>query len=202
MTQNSIVSIYSEATPNPDTMKFVLNRLLFAHQSADFPTEEEAAIASPLAAALFHNFPYVNGVFIMNNFLTITKKTEQEWFELIPDLREFIRNYIANGGEIVDESLLQEKLAANSSAGANAIHENDDEVVRKIKEIIAKYVQPAVEMDGGTIVYRDFVAGVVTLGMQGSCSGCPSSTITLKSGIEGLLKRMVPEVSSVEAEAM
>ena len=101
-----------------------------------------------------------------------------------------------------DEQLLHENLSENSSIGANAIGENDSEVVIKIKELLAKYVQPAVEMDGGTIVFRDFQDGIVTLGMQGSCSGCPSSTVTLKSGIEGLMKRMIPEVQSVEAEAL
>ena len=202
MSTQAIVSIYTEATPNPDTMKFVLNRMLFPQKSADFPTLEEARMASPLAATIFENFDFVNGVFIMNNFVTVTKKTDLEWFEIIPDLREFIRNYISNGGEIIDEQLLHENLSENSSIGANAIGENDSEVVIKIKELLAKYVQPAFEMDGGTIVFRDFQDGIVTLGMQGSCSGCPSSTVTLKSGIEGLMKRMIPEVQSVEAEAL
>lgn len=202
MSTQPVLSIYTEATPNPATMKFVVNKMLFAHKSADFPTAEEAQAASPLAAALFAQFGYVNGVFIMNNFITINKNTDLEWFEVIPELREFVRNYLSAGGEIIDEQLLHETLLETPGAATNMVQEGDSEVVVKIKELLAKYVQPAVETDGGTIVFRDFQDGVVTLGMQGSCSGCPSSTVTLKSGIEGLMKRMIPEVQSVEAEAL
>lgn len=198
-----IVSIYTEQTPNPETMKFVLNKMLFAHNSADFPSPDDARAISPFATALFDEFPYINGVFVMNNFVTVTKKAEHDWLEITGDLREFIRGYVTNGGEIIDQVAWSERVSSAVSENAgNLILGDDTEVVKKIKEMLTRYVQPAVEMDGGTIVFRKFDEGVLTLGMQGSCSGCPSSTVTLKAGIEGLLKRMVPEVQSVEAEMM
>jgi Fe-S cluster biogenesis protein NfuA len=201
-TPTRLVSIYTEATPNPETMKFVLNKMLYAQNSADFPNREAAEEASPLAIALYNEFDFVNGVFIMNNFVTVTKKPDCEWYEIVGEVREFIRGYISNGGEIVNEAAMQSRHAETAGGDPNAINADDDEVVAKIKEMLTRYVQPAVEMDGGTIVFRSYKDGLVTLGMQGSCSGCPSSTVTLKSGIEGLLKRMVPQVQSVEAEAI
>lgn len=197
-----VVSIYSEATPNPETMKFVMNRMLFPKSSVDFPKAEDAQGASPLAMALFEKFDYVTGVFIMNNFVTVTKTPEAEWFEITPTLREFIRQYVADGHAIVDEEGIQKLLDAQPNGDPNRVYEDDPEVVKKIKAMLTKYVQPAVEMDGGAIVFRDYKEGIVTLGMQGACSGCPSSSVTLQQGIEGLLKRMVPEVQGVVSEAM
>lgn len=198
-----LVSIYTEATPNPETMKFVLNKMLFSQKSADFPAAERARDLSPLATALFEQFSYVGGVFIMNNFVTVTKKNNIDWYEIVAELREFIRNYVSNGGEIIDEAAWQTLMSESADQiDPNFIHENDSQVIQTIKGVLTKYVQPAVEMDGGTIVFRDFREGVLTLGMQGACSGCPSSTVTLKAGIEGLMKRMVPEVVSVEAEML
>ncbi len=202
-TTNKIVSIYTEATPNPATMKFVVNQMLLPQNSVDFPKPEAAKDISPLAEALFNAFDYVSGVFIMNNFVTITKAGEEpDWFEIAPKLREFIRNYVSEGKQVVNTDALKAMVAANPDANPNEVSANDSEIVAKIKELLTKYVQPAVEMDGGAIVFRSFNNGVLTLGMQGSCSGCPSSTITLKAGIEGLLKRMVPAVESVEAEML
>jgi len=202
-TVTKVVSIYTEATPNPATMKFVLNYMLLPQNSADFPTPESAKGIAPLAEALFDNFDYVSGVFIMNNFVTVTKKGDEiDWFDIVAPLRDFIRNYVSGGGEIVNATALQTKFSADSDANPNAITDDDTEVVKKIKDLLVKYVQPAVEMDGGAIVFRSFTNGVLTLGMQGSCSGCPSSTITLKAGIEGMLKRMIPDVKSVEAEML
>jgi len=210
-TVTKVVSIYTEATPNPATMKFVVNYMLLPQNSADFPTPESAKGIAPLAEALFSNFDYVSGVFIMNNFVTVTKKSDSiDWFDIVAPLRDFIRTYISEGGEIVNAAALQTKFAADPDANPNAITEDDSEVVIKIKDLLVKYVQPAVEMDGGAIVFRSFsngvltlgINGVLTLGMQGSCSGCPSSTITLKAGIEGMLKRMIPDVKAVEAEML
>lgn len=202
-TTNKIVSIYTEATPNPATMKFVVNQMLLPQNSVDFPKPEAAKDISPLAEALFNAFNYVSGVFIMNNFVTITKTgDDNDWFEIAPQLREFIRNYVSEGKQVVNTDALKAMVAANPDANPNEVSANDSEIVAKIKELLTKYVQPAVEMDGGAIVFRSFNNGVLTLGMQGSCSGCPSSTITLKAGIEGLLKRMVPAVESVEAEML
>ncbi|MGB0839352.1 MAG: NifU family protein [Chitinophagales bacterium] len=197
-----IVSSYTEATPNPETMKFVLNRMLYAQNSADFPSRSDAEGASDLATALFDTYDFVKGVFIMNNFVTITKTPEAEWFEVVPEIREYIRSYVAAEKSIIDVAVLQERVQNSTQHISNQIRENDPEMVQKIKELLTKYVQPAVEMDGGSIVFRSYKDGIVRLGMQGACSGCPSSTVTLKSGIEGLLKRMIPEVQGVEAEML
>ena len=197
-----VVSIYTEATPNPESMKFVLNRMLFAQNSADFRTAEDAVGISPLATALFENFESVQGVFIMNNFVTVTKAIQKDWIEMIPALREFIRAYVGDEKPIIDADAINDYMDNHSGGDPNRIAEDDPETVKKIKEMLTKYVQPAVEGDGGSIVFRSYQEGIVTLGMQGSCSGCPSSSITLKSGIEGLLKRMVPEVQEVVAEAL
>ena len=184
---NQVITIYSEATPNPETMKFVLNKMILPNDSADYPNKEEAA-KSPLATKLF-GFPFVKGVFIMNNFVTVTKDTTYEWFDIIPTLKEDVKQFIESGAEIISH---QEVLSS----------EEETEVVSKIKQLLDDHVKPAVEMDGGAISFKSFDDGVVTVVLKGSCSGCPSSTLTLKAGIEGLLKRMVPEVTEVVAESV
>lgn len=184
----NMITIYSEATPNPDTMKFVLNRLILPNDTADFP-DAASASDSPLASELFNNFDYVRGVFIMNNFVTITKVDHADWYELIPAMKEFIKKYVEDEKAIINVRV------------DGLTEEEDSEVVRKIKELLDTHVKPAVEMDGGAISFKSFDHGIVTVSLKGSCSGCPSSTITLKAGIEGLLKRMVPEVSEVIADA-
>lgn len=186
-TKKELVNIYAEATPNPETMKFVANRMILNNDSADFQTRE-AALKSPLATELFQ-LPYVNAVFIMNNFITISKLSTYEWPDIMHDLREFVKNYLEAGKEIL----------AKREAGLN--EEEENEIVKKIKDLLDTHVKPAVEMDGGMISFKSFDEGVVKVVLKGSCSGCPSSTITLKAGIENLLKRMVPEVEAVEAEA-
>jgi len=186
-TSNSFVTIYTEATPNPETMKFVANKMILALDSADFPTKESAAEVSPLASKLFE-FNFVNGVFIMNNFITVTRKPDIAWDEVTPILREYIKAWLDEGRPVVIKT-------------ESVYDENDSEPVKKIKELLDNHVKPAVEMDGGMISFKSFENGIVTVVMKGSCSGCPSSTITLKSGIENLLKRMVPEVIEVVAEA-
>lgn len=191
-TTKAPASVYTEMTPNPETMKFVADRMLFANNSVDFQ-DIESAKHSPVAIELF-GFPFVKGVFIMNNFITLTKTAETDWYEVIPSLKEFIKNYIEESKAIFD--------AEFKSESANAAKMDDDAVVAKVKEMLENYVKPAVEMDGGAIQFKSFDKGVVTLMLQGSCSGCPSSVITLKSGIEGLLKRMVPEVTEVVAESV
>ena len=138
---------------------------------------------------------FVNGVFIAINFVTITKKAEYEWFEISPELKDAIRKFLLSGQKPVDDVLLPKDVQQ-----APAVTEDSDPET-KIKELLDKYVKPAVQGDGGHIEFKSFDKGIVTLALQGSCSSCPSSTITLKSGIEGLLKRMVPEVEEVVAEA-
>ena len=190
---NRMISIYTEMTPNPESMKFVLNEMLLSGNSVEF-ADLESAKESPLATELF-GFPFIRGVFIMNNFVTLTKQTDIDWYDVIPSLRDFIKKYIESGSPVFTENF---KAVTNNTVDA----ENDDSIVTRIKEMLENYVKPAVEMDGGYIQFKDFKEGTVSLILQGSCSGCPSSMVTLKSGIEGLLKRMVPEVKEVVAEAM
>ncbi len=192
-TGNTIVSIYTEMTPNPETMKFVANKLLYPGKSIDIPDEASAA-PSPLAKELFA-FPFIRSVFIASNFVTLTKTSDTQWDEVIPAVRDFLKQYLEEGKVVVNEDQVPEKKAANT------INEDDSDIVKRIKELLENYVKPAVEMDGGAIGFKGYEDGVVTLMMQGSCSGCPSSMITLKSGIEGMMKRMIPEVKEVVAEA-
>ncbi|WP_026461625.1 NifU family protein [Adhaeribacter aquaticus] len=194
------VSVYAEANPNPESMKFVLSTSLVAEGvSVDYPNLESAA-NSPLAQELF-NFDYVSRVFIASNFVTVTKNTDIQWVQLIPELRSFIKSYVEAGGPI----FLQDPVAEHVQATSNATAElsGDDAVIsQKVIDLLENYVRPAVEQDGGNITFKSYNQGVVTVNLQGSCSGCPSATVTLKSGIENLLKRMVPEVTEVVAEGV
>jgi Fe-S cluster biogenesis protein NfuA len=194
-TGNPIISIYTEMTPNPETMKFVANKLLYPGKSIDFP-EAESAGASPLASELF-GFPFIRAVFIASNFVTLTKTAETEWSDVIPPIREFLKEYLEEGKPVVNE----EEVAARKPESSNEAAADDSDVVKRIKELLDNYVRPAVEMDGGAIQFKSYDEGIVNLMLQGSCSGCPSSMITLKAGIEGMMKRMIPEVKEVVAEA-
>ena len=194
-TGNTIVSIYTEMTPNPETMKFVANKLLYPGKSADFP-DIEAAKPSPLATELF-GFPFIKGVFIASNFVTLTKTTDTDWNDVIVSIRTFLKEYLEEGKEVINE----EELNAQTATSSNTANADDSDVVKRVKEILENYVKPAVEMDGGAIQFKEYNNGVVKLMLQGSCSGCPSSMITLKSGIEAMMKRMIPEVKEVVAEA-
>jgi Fe-S cluster biogenesis protein NfuA len=182
-------------TPNPETMKFVANKLLYPGKSIDFP-DIESANPSPLAAELF-GFPFVKAVFIASNFVTITRTPEADWEEIKPSLRQFLKEYLEEGKVVINEDLVPK---VEKKEEGPIFSENAD-VVQKVKEILENYVKPAVEMDGGAIQFKKFENGVVTLMLQGSCSGCPSSMITLKAGIEQMMKRMIPEVEEVVAEA-
>jgi len=190
----SVVSMYTESTPNPETQKFVVNRMLLQGNSVEYKTKEDAT-GSALALGLFE-MSFVNGVFISNNFITVTKHSANDWFEITPHIKENIRLYLSEENPVFTDDELEAIKDRDGNAGDRTDLEN------KIIEILDTYVQPAVAGDGGSIVFRSFNEGIVTLGMQGACSGCPSSTITLKSGIEGLLKRFVPEVTEVVAEGM
>ena len=194
-TGNPIISIYTEMTPNPETMKFVANKLLYPGKSIDLP-DIEAAKPSPLATELFV-FPFIKAVFIASNFVTLTKTPETQWEDVIPSIRQFLKDYLEEGKVIVNE----EEVAAMKPESSNNISADDTDVVKRIKELLDNYVRPAVEMDGGAIQFKNYDDGVVNLMLQGSCSGCPSSMITLKAGIEGMMKRMIPEVKEVVAEA-
>ncbi|HVZ95283.1 MAG TPA: NifU family protein [Chitinophagaceae bacterium] len=195
-TGNPIISIYTEMTPNPETMKFVVNKLLYPGKSIDFQDEASAG-ASPLAMELF-SFPFIKSVFIASNFVTLTKTNETEdWQDVIPSVKQFLKEYLEEGKPVINE----DEIAARKTTGSNEVSDNDGDVVKRIKELLENYVKPAVEMDGGAIQFRSYEDGRVNLMLQGSCSGCPSSMITLKAGIEGMMKRMIPEVKEVVAEA-
>jgi Fe-S cluster biogenesis protein NfuA len=185
------IEVYTEANPNPNSMKFVVNFLITPDENSYDFENRQAAGNSPLAQAIF-NFGFVERVFIMNNFVTVTKNEETEWVEVIPQIKKTVKNFLEEGGEVITKT-------QNS---ANEIQDNDPEDVKKIKEILNEYIRPAVEMDGGAIQFSSYVDGVVKVELHGSCSGCPSSTLTLKSGIENLLKRFMPEVKEVVAEGV
>jgi Fe-S cluster biogenesis protein NfuA len=194
-TGNPIISIYTEMTPNPETMKFVANKLLYPGKSIDFP-DVETARPSPLATELF-GFPFIKSVFIASNFVTLTKTSDTDWSDVIPAIREFLKEYLEENKPVINE----EELSTVKQESTNEVSADDDDVVKRIKELLENYVKPAVEMDGGAIQFKSYKEGVVNLMLQGSCSGCPSSMITLKAGIEGMMKRMIPEVKEVVAEA-
>lgn len=187
------LEIYFEETPNPESRKLVTNVHILPNFQIDFRTPEMAQESE--LAKMFFAIPFVKGVFIANNFVTITKHAEYDWFEISNELRDALRQFLQSGKKPVNDVLLPKDVQQQTDSAAAYDPES------KIKELLDKYVKPAVEMDGGHIAFKSFDDGIVTLSMQGSCSGCPSSQITLKAGIEGLLKRMVPEVEAVVAEA-
>lgn len=194
----SPVMIYTEQTPNPETLKFVTNKMLYKG-TADFKEESLAKDWSELATALFQ-FPYVKGVYICNNFVTVTKEFNYAWEDIMLNLKEFIKAYVTENRSIINDGF-EAAMAEIEAEKSEMTYTGDEaELVKKIKELIDTYVKPAVEMDGGNIEFKSFHQGIVTVILQGSCSGCPSSTVTLKSGIEGMLKRMVPEVVEVVSE--
>jgi Thioredoxin-like proteins and domains len=185
------VHLYMEANPNPNSLKFVANFMLVEDGvSFDYPTQESAE-NSPLAQELF-NFASVERVFVASNFVTVTKSESVEWAEIQTIIRDHIKSYLEAGKKVVNAKFDKDPL----------FDENDSEVVKKIKGILDEYIRPAVEQDGGAIVFHSFQDGVVKVLLQGSCSGCPSSTVTLKAGIQNLLTRMLPEVKEVEAEGI
>ena len=192
------VMLYTEQTPNPETLKYVANCLIY-RGIADFREKELAEQWSPMANSLME-LPYVKSVYLNNNFVTITKEINYEWNDIMLRLKSFIKEFVESGGVVVKEGFSEymEKIAAENNA-AQFSGENGD-IARRVKDLIDIYVKPAVESDGGNIEFKSFENGVVNVIMQGSCSGCPSSTVTLKAGIEGMLKRMIPEVREVVQE--
>jgi NFU1 iron-sulfur cluster scaffold homolog, mitochondrial len=194
----SPVMLYTEQTPNPESLKFVTNKMLY-RGTADFKDEVTAKQWSELATALYR-FPYVKGVYICNNFVTVTKEFNYAWEDIMLPLKEYIKAYVSEEKSIINEGFEEAMAEIESKSIAETYTGDDADLVKKIKELIDTYVKPAVEMDGGNIEFKSFNNGIVTVVLQGSCSGCPSSTVTLKSGIEGMLKRMVPEVTEVVSE--
>ncbi len=182
------IHIYLESNPNPNSLKFVVNEMLVPEgMSFDFPDAESASL-SPLAQELF-TYPFVDRVFFASNFVTVTKKSDVEWLEVQNTIKSHIKKFLEDGRFIIE-----------MNDNATAPVEEETETIKKIKTILEEYIRPAVEQDGGAITYHSFNNGVVKVKLQGSCSGCPSSMVTLKAGIENLFTRMMPgEVQAVEA---
>lgn len=178
-------------------MKFAVNFMLVPEGvDLDFENAEAAAEKSPLAKALF-GFEGVQRVFFMSNFVTITKAAELDWMDLIPELKAFLKDYLEREEPVLASTTLND-LASSSQEATGP----DAEIIAKIKGVLDEYVRPAVESDGGAISFRAFQDGVVSVELRGSCSGCPSSTITLRDGIQRLLTSMVPGVTGVVAEGV
>ena len=193
------VNIYSEMTPNPSTMKFVANKyLLLTGESVEFTSLADAKGYSPLAEELFQ-FPFVRGVFMASNFVTITKSDNIPWDFITMEIREFIKSWIADGKDVLIQ-MPAPKAAPESTEDTPKKEYLPSEYDDAIRNLLDEYVKPAVETDGGAIEFRGFHQGVVTVLLKGSCAGCPSSTATLKGGIENLLKQHLPEVTEVVAE--
>lgn len=189
--QKKPVHLYLEANPNPNSLKFVVNFMLVEDGvSFDFP-DQPSAEKSPLAKELF-NFAAVERVFVAANFVTVTKKSDILWENIQDHIRNQIKGFLETGQSVIARDLDVDPL----------FDENDSETVKKIKGILDEYIRPAVEQDGGAIVFHSFQDGIVKVLLQGACSGCPSSTVTLKAGIENLLTGMLPEVKAVEAEGI
>ncbi|HHY48343.1 MAG TPA: NifU family protein [Alphaproteobacteria bacterium] len=182
--------IQTEATPNPATLKFLPGREVLAGEPRDFRSAE-AAQASPLAGALFE-VPGVTGVFLGSDFISVTMDTT-EWAHIKPQILGVIMDHFLSGRPILAGGSVAEDAGVEEF-----FDETDTETVEVIKELIATRVRPAVAMDGGDITFKGYRDGTVYLHMQGACSGCPSSTATLKSGIENLLRHFVPGVEAVQ----
>ncbi|MGB0525687.1 MAG: NifU family protein [Flammeovirgaceae bacterium] len=188
-----LITIYTESNPNPNSMKFMLNFVLIKNgESIDFPNAESAA-NSVLAQELF-GFNFVKRVFYMANFITVTKDESVEWIEVVPELKAHIKAYFEAKKPLFNEEQAETIVETG----------HDSEIVAKIKGVLDEYIKPAVEMDGGAIQFDSFdpESGHLKVLLQGSCSGCPSSTITLKQGIQNLMQRMVPQVKEVMAEGV
>jgi len=182
--------IETESTPNPATLKFLPGREVLAGRTADF-ADADAALISPLADALFA-LPGIARVFLGSDFISVTKTGAEDWQALKPQILGVIMEHFAAGRPV---------MSALAEAEIEDVQPEDAEIVEQIKILLDERVRPAVAGDGGDIIFRGFRDGVVSLKMQGSCSGCPSSTATLKHGIENLLKHYIPEVQSVTQAA-
>lgn len=183
--------IQTEQTPNPSTLKFIPGRPVLENGSADFRSAEDAAGVSPLAERLF-GIDKVTGVFLGPDFVSVSKQDDAEWYLLKPAILGVIMEHFTAGQAVMNEG-------ASADQSEQEVSEEDQEIVGQIKELLDTRVRPAVAQDGGDIVFQGFQRGVVYLHMRGACSGCPSSTATLKMGIENMLRHYIPEVTEVRA---
>jgi len=196
--QKQPITVYGETTPNPAALKFVVSRML-TKNAVEFKNIDETA-ASPLAKELF-KFPYVKEIFIDENYISVTKYEINDWQEITLEIRSFIKQFIENGGTVLDESLLVEIAEQETVKTQN--FDNLDITSQQIINILEEYVKPAVQADGGNIAFESYDESTKTakVVLQGACSGCPSSTFTLKSGIENMLKSMLND-ESIKVEAV
>ncbi len=196
-TKKQPVTVYGETTPNPSALKFVVNKML-TKSPIEFKNIDETA-ASPLAQELF-KFPYVKEIFIDENYISVTKYEINDWQEITLEVRTFIKQFIENGGTVLDESLIVAHTESEKSKTEN--FDNLDVTSQQIINILEEYVKPAVQADGGNIAFESYDENskVVKVILQGACSGCPSSTFTLKSGIENMLKSMLND-NEIQVEA-
>lgn len=199
-------TVYMEMTPNPNTMKFVTNRLIVEGDfGCEYKSLEEAKDSSSLAEKLF-NFPFVQNVYIIGNFVSITQNGTINWDFVNLELRELVTEHLKTNDWAIEKELKstssenQEKNDSLPTPSLEPQHNITSELDEKIVAILDEYVRPAVENDGGAIEFNSFKDGIVTVTLKGACSGCPSSTQTLKGGVESLLKSMLPEVTEVVAE--
>lgn len=196
--------VYSESTPNPASMKFVANHLLAEGTAVEY-NKNSNLTNSPIAVKLFH-LPFVSGIFISGNFITITKNESVEWAEVVNEVRCFIQDYLREGNKIFNTKEKSNRNLSNSNNIPNTdipiLNPENLELNQKISNILDEYIKPGVESDGGAIDFKSFQKGIVTVTLRGACSGCPSSTVTLKAGIESVLKRLVPEVKEVVAQEL
>lgn len=192
------VNIYAENTPNAAAMKFVSDYpLLDKDYNLEFNSMEEAMNISPLATELF-KFPFVKSVHIKPFFITVLKNDTATWEDISMHLREIIRDFIKME---IPALVAADQLPSTEKASIEIVPETNDDISKKIIEILDQYVKPAVESDGGTIQFRSFRDGIVKVGLGGSCNGCPSTTVTLKGGVERLLTQMLPDhVTQVVAD--
>ncbi|KAF2341632.1 NifU family protein [Flavobacterium sp. GN10] len=191
------ITVYGETTPNPSALKFVVSRML-TRNAVEYKNIDQTA-SSPLAQELF-KFPYVKEIFIDENYISVTKYEINNWDEITLELRTFIKQFIENGGTVLDESLIETK--AKTEATKDEAFDKLDVTSQQIINILEEYVKPAVAADGGNIAFESYNEDdkTVKVLLQGACSGCPSSTFTLKSGIENMLKSMLnDEAIKVEA---
>lgn len=191
MQNTNLITVYIESSPNPNSIKFMLSTMLMADGiSKDF-SDAQTATDSPLAQALFNEYSFATRIFMSQNFITVSKNDTVSWEEVSAGIRQFIMDYFEAEKPIFAEELPESKVELT----------NDNPKIKRIKEILNEYIRPAVEMDGGAIDFENFEeeSGKLTVVLKGSCHGCPSSMITLKSGIENLFSHMMPEVKEVVA---
>lgn len=196
-TKKQPITVYGETTPNPSALKFVVSRML-TKNAVEYKNIDQTG-SSPLAKELF-KFPYVKEVFIDENYISVTKYEINEWQEITLEIRSFIKQYIENGGTVLDENFIQAATAEENTKAQS--FDNLDVTSQQIINILEEYVKPAVQADGGNIAFDSYNESdkTVKVILQGACSGCPSSTFTLKSGIENMLKSMLnDEAIKVEA---